>query len=163
MNILTILNMRRVKMVEAAKKKVGGLAGIVAGDSAICICGAEEQSLTYRGYSIEDLAAHATFEEVAWLLLRGELPNQKQLKEYRARLKKLRVLPQPLMKVLTLIPTASSMMDVLRTGVSFLGNLEPVDIDQHPFDGPDRLIACLGPMLLYWYLYHQKRHGTQAR
>ncbi len=149
-------------MAEAtAKKKVGGLAGIVAGDSAICICGAEEQSLTYRGYSIEDLAAHATFEEVAWLLLRGELPNKKQLNAYLVRLKKLRVLPQALMKVLTLIPKTSSMMDVLRTGVSFLGNLEPVDIDKDAFDGPDRLLACLGPMLLYWYLYHQK--GTEPK
>lgn len=65
------------------KVKTGGLAGIVAGDSAICKCGAEEESLLYRGYSIEDLATHATFEEVAWLLTRGNLPNREELASYK--------------------------------------------------------------------------------
>ena len=71
-------------------KKTGGLAGIVAGDSAICLCGVEEQSLQYRGYSIEELAEHATFEEVAWLLLRGSAPTKEELTGYRQHLKNLR-------------------------------------------------------------------------
>lgn len=140
--------------MESVKKKVGGLAGIVAGDSSICVCGAEEQTLTYRGYSIEDLAAYASFEEVAWLLLRGELPTTSQLSQYRIRLKALRILPEPLKRVLELIPKTVHLMDVLRTGCSFVGNIEP-DASKNYFAAADRLIACFGPMLLYWYLFHQ--------
>lgn len=143
-------------MVETiAKKKVGGLAGIVAGDSSICVCGAEDETLTYRGYNIIDLAEHASYEEVAWLLLRGELPKAAQLTQYRQRLKDLRVLPDALKKTLELIPKTSHMMDVMRTGCSFLGNIEQENA-QDPFAGPDRLIACFGPMLLYWYLFHKQ-------
>lgn len=142
-------------MVETiAKKKVGGLAGIVAGDSSICVCGAEDETLTYRGYNIVDLAKHASYEEVAWLLLRGELPTDSELKQYRNRLKKLRVLPEQLKRVLELIPKSSHMMDVLRTGCSFLGNLG----DEHPKDpleSADRLVASFSALLLYWYLFHK--------
>lgn len=134
------------------KKKVGGLAGVVAGDSAICLCGAEEQSLLYRGYTIEDLAAHASFEEVAWLLLRGQLPTRTELQGYRVRLSKLRLLPAELKAMLELLPPQSNMMDVMRTGCSFLGILEPEDSHTEPFAIADRLIACMSSLLLYWYL-----------
>src|SRR5271168_3662153 len=107
------------------KKKTGGLAGIVAGDSAICLCGVEEQSLRYRGYSIEDLADHATFEEVTWLLLRGRLPTRQQLASYKQKLKSLRDLPSALKSVLELLPANSNKMDILRSGCSALGNMEP--------------------------------------
>lgn len=137
------------------KKKTGGLAGIVAGDSAICLCGVEEQSLRYRGYSIEDLAAHATFEEVAWLLLRGELPTKEELKGYMARLKSLRELPATLKSILELIPRTTNMMDVMRTGCSVLGNLEPETATTEKFAIPDRLIASFGSMLLYWLKFHE--------
>ena len=145
-------------MAEKEKKKVGGLAGIVAGDSAICLCGAEDESLLYRGYSIEDLANHASFEEVAWLLLRGELPQKEELVDYRKRLKQLRDLPIELKKALELIPKTSPMMDVLRTGCSFLGNLEPeTGTDLLYF--PDRLLSASPSILFYWYHFHfnQKR------
>ncbi len=142
------------------KKKVGGLAGIVAGDSAICICGAEEQTLTYRGYSIENLAAHASFEEVACLLSRGELPTEDHLKSYLVRLQELRKLPLPLQHVLELIPKSTPMMDVLRTGCSFLGNLEATESPKDPFLASDRLLALFGPMLLYWYLFHKQGKTT---
>lgn len=139
------------------KKKTGGLAGIVAGDSAICLCGHEDQSLLYRGYSIEDLAKYSSFEEVVWLLLRGKLPDKHQLKEYKAKLKSLRDLPQPLKSILELIPKDSHMMDVLRTGCSALGNIEPETSQTEPFAIADRLIACFSSMLLYWYHYHQNK------
>lgn len=137
------------------KKKTGGLAGIVAGDSAICLCGVEEQSLRYRGYSIEDLAEYATFEETAWLLLRGELPNKSQLADYQSHLKKLRDLPPALKAILEKIPAEANMMDVLRTGCSALGTIEPETPETAPFAIADRLIASFGSMLLYWKKFHE--------
>ncbi len=146
------------------KKKVGGLAGIVAGDSAICSIGAEEESLRYRGYAVEDLAEHASFEEVAWLLLRGELPTKKELEGYYVRLQGMRSVPKPLQEVLERIPKTSSMMDVLRTCCSFLGNIEPEKQGQDPFHIPDRLLASFSSMLLYWYHFHHsgKRIDTHT-
>lgn len=141
------------------KGKEGGLAGIVAGDSSICLCGVEEQSLRYRGYSIEDLAAHGTFEQVAWLLLRGELPTESELTQYRISLKNLRDLPPELKSVLEMIPATANMMDVLRTGCSVLGNFEPEMADTPHFATADRLIASLGSMLLYWYRFHKDGKG----
>lgn len=139
------------------KKKTGGLAGVIAGDSAICLCGVEEQSLRYRGYSIEDLAEHGTFEETAWLLLRGELPTKGELRQFKAHLKSLRDLPQPLKSVLEKIPSHSNKMDVLRTGCSFLGNIEPETTRGSKYSIPDKLIASFGSMLLYWHLFHHKK------
>lgn len=137
------------------KKKTGGLANVIAGDSSICLCGAEDESLLYRGYSIEDLAKHASYEEVAWLLLRGELPTQSELKSYKAKLKQLRDIPGPLKKILEQLPINASMMDILRTGCSALGNLEPERIDEKDkFAVADRLIACLSSILLYWLIFH---------
>lgn len=132
------------------KKKSGGLAGIVAGDSAICLCGIEEQSLRYRGYSIEDLAEHATFEEVAWLLLRGKLPTQRELSAYKEKLKNLRDLPSTLKSVLEWLPANSNPMDILRSGCSVLGTLEPEKASEDRFHIADRLIACFSSMLFYW-------------
>lgn len=137
------------------KKKTGGLAGIVAGDSAICLCGVEDQSLRYRGYSIEDLTTNGSFEEVAWLLLRGELPTKSQLKDYKEQLAKLRELPPILKQILQKIPAQTNMMDVLRTGCSVLGNLEPETPQTPQFAIADRLIASFGSMLLYWNKFHE--------
>lgn len=141
-------------MVEL-KKKTGGLAGVVAGDSSICLCSAEEENLFYRGYSIQDLATHASFEEVAWLLLRGNLPKSEELVNYRQKLKEMRELPLSLKKILELIPSSASMMDVLRTSCSALGTIEPEMPDTPPFHIADRLIACLPSMLFYWLHYHK--------
>lgn len=136
-------------------KKTGGLAGIIAGDSAICLCGVEDQSLRYRGYSIEDLTAHASFEEVAYLLTRGQAPTKKELQDYKKKLKGLRDLPATLKSVLELIPANANMMDVLRTGCSVLGNLEPESPQHDQVAIADKLIACFGSMLLYWSNFHQ--------
>lgn len=137
------------------KKKVGGLAGIVAGDSSICLCGVEEQSLRYRGYSIEDLTQHAHFEETVWLLLRGELPSPQELKSYQEKLASLRDLPLPLKEMLEKLPATSNAMDVLRTGCSILGCLEPeVEVRADSFSVADRLIGALPSILFYWYAFH---------
>jgi 2-methylcitrate synthase len=147
-------------MLEAKEKpKTGGLAGVTAGDSAICLCGVEEQSLRYRGYSIEDLAKFSTFEEVAWLLLRGKLPNKHELNNYKKKLKRLRELPKAVKAILENIPPQSQMMDVLRTGCSALGNVEPEAKGDDPFIVADRLIACMSSLLLYWYQFHKTGKG----
>lgn len=142
------------QFMEEKKKKVGGLAGVIAGDSKICLCGAEDESLLYRGYAIQDLAKHACYEEVAWLLLRGELPTNSELAFYKTKLKQYRDLPRPLKKILELIPINTNMMDVLRTGCSALGNLEPESKSNDQFAIADRLIACLSSILLYWLIFH---------
>src|SRR5438552_19123144 len=98
--------------------KTGGLEGIVVGDTAISTVGKEGVGLTYRGYDIHDLAAQSTFEEVAYLLVYGELPTQQQLQAYREKLVKMRRLPNELKSVLEAIPGSSHPMDVLRTSIS---------------------------------------------
>jgi len=140
------------------KKKVGGLAGIVAGDSSICLCGVEEQSLRYRGYSIEDLAAHANFEETAWLLLRGELPSKEELADYQQKLASMRDLPLPLKEILENLPATSNCMDVLRTGCSVLGCLEPeIGVKADSYAVADRLIAALPSVLFYWFAFQNTK------
>jgi 2-methylcitrate synthase len=129
-------------------KKTGGLAGIVAADSAISTVGIEGRGLSYRGYAIEDLAAYATFEEVSWLLLRGELPAPAELEDYRAKLMKLRALPAFLSRALSDIPPGDSMMGILRSAVSLLGNLEP-ERGRDPLGVADRLVAILPSVVLH--------------
>lgn len=141
-----------------ADKKTGGLAGVVAGETAICTVGKEGVGLTYRGYSIDDLAEHSTFEEVAYLLLDGELPTRTQLDQYKNKLKSLRALPAPLATVLEQLPASTPPMDVLRTGCSALGCLEPEeDFDQQRHVA-DRMLALFPGILLYWYHFsHHKQ------
>src|SRR6476620_7007247 len=110
---------------EHKKKKGVALAGVSAGTTAICTVGHTGNDLHYRGYDIIELAKHATFEEVAYLLIHGELPTPAQLTAYHQKLKKLRGLPESLKKVLEQIPANAHPMDVMRTGCSMLGTLEP--------------------------------------
>ena len=139
------------------KNKTGGLAGVVAGESAIATVGLAGKGLNYRGYSIDALASFATFEEVAYLLMRGRLPNQTELDEYTEELVSLRTLPEALKKVLKLIPQNTHPMDVLRTACSFLGNIEPERISAEQNRVADRLLALFPGILCYWYAYH--KHG----
>jgi 2-methylcitrate synthase len=136
--------------------KSGGLAGVVAGKSAIATVGQEGAGLNYRGYSIDDLAAKATFEEVAYLLIYGQLPTTAELKEYTNTLIQLRTLPEHLKSLLKNIPKDTHPMDVLRTGCSYLGNLEPENDFSQQYDIANRLIALFPGMLCYWYVYHFK-------
>ncbi len=138
----------------AASKKTGGLAGVTAGATHLCTVGKEGAGLTYRGYDIYDLADNASFEEVAYLLLHGKLPTQSELDAYREKIKANRGLPESLKTVLEMIPGDAHPMDVLRTGVSFLGNVEPEGDFSNQLDTADRLLACLPSMLLYWHRFH---------
>ncbi len=137
-----------------ATKKVGGLAGVSAGETALCTVGKEGAGLTYRGYDIYDLADNANFEEVAYLLMHGKLPNRTELDGYIAKLKSRRGLPSELKRILEMIPADTHPMDVLRSGVSVLGNFEPEGDFSNQADVADRLLACLPSMLLYWHRWH---------
>lgn len=146
-----------------AKKSVA-LSGAIVGQTEICTVGSEGDSLNYRGYSIRDLAEHATFEEVAYLLIRGELPTRSELGDYKRRLVEMRELPDELKVALEQIPGGAHPMDVLRTGCSALGTLEPEGSEDAPHAIADRLIASFPSMLLYWYHFHDsgKRIETQT-
>ncbi len=148
-------------MAETAKP--GGLAGIVAGRTSLATVGKQGKGLTYRGYSIEDLAEHVSFEETAHLLLYGNLPTPVELDPYRARLVGMRDLPEPLRTVLEQLPASARPMDVLRTGCSTLGCLEPeVSFkDQHRI--ADRLLALFPGMLLYWHRFHRDGQRIDGR
>jgi 2-methylcitrate synthase len=146
-------------MNETRKVAAGGLAGVAAGETAICTVGQEGAGLTYRGYDIYDLADNARFEEVAYLLHYGRLPTAAELEAYVVRLKGLRALPPQLRTALETIPGSAHPMDVLRTGCSLLGNLEPEGDFSRQVDVADRLLSVLPSMLLYWYRYHA--HGVR--
>lgn len=134
--------------------KTGGLAGVTAGDTSISTVGKTGVGLTYRGYDIHELAAQASFEEVAYLMLYGELPTSSQLEEYRRLLAGLRTLPDTLKSLLEAVPADANPMDVLRTGCSVLGVLEPENAQRDQYAVANRLLAIFPSMLLYWYLYH---------
>lgn len=130
-----------------------GLRGVKAGKTAICTVGREGHGLHYRGYSIEDLAAHGSFEEVSYLLLKGKLPTKPELDDWSAELQKYHALPDPLKRVLEQIPGSAHPMDVLRTGISMLGSLEPeTDFSQHDSLAL-RILSILPSILGYWYFY----------
>ncbi|MFK8017820.1 MAG: 2-methylcitrate synthase [Gammaproteobacteria bacterium] len=141
-----------------------GLRGIKAGSTAICTVGQQGDGLHYRGYSVEDLAEKTSFEEVAYLLLYGELPTQAQLDDYTARLKTLRGLPKALCEVLERIPADTHPMDVMRTGCSMLGNLEPETDFSMQDAAADRLLAVLPSIMGYWFRYTRfdERIDTQT-
>ena len=153
-------------MGEGAKTKTGGLAGITAGETGLSTVGKEGKGLTYRGYSIFDLAEHSTFEEVAYLLLYGRLPTQKELGEYGCKLCGQRSLPEKLKTVLEQLPASSHPMDVLRTACSVMGSLEPEpdrDFTQQD-QRANRLLAMFPSALLYWYHFSKdgKRISTES-
>lgn len=143
-------------------KKPGGLAGIEAGQTAISTVGKDGRGLTYRGYSIHDLALQGTFEETAHLLIHGTLPDKQQLSNYKQKLIASRKLPDQLAKVLELLPARAHPMEVLQTGCSLLGTLEPETAERTAADIADRLLALTGPMLLYWYHCHDNGKRIQT-
>ena len=138
-----------------AEKKLSGagLRGQVAGETALCTVGKTGTGLTYRGYDISELAEKAKFEEVAFLLLKGHLPNQSELDAYNTKLQSLRTLPDALKEVLERIPASAHQMDVMRTGCSMLGNLETETDFAQQDDAIDRLLAMLPAIICYWYRF----------
>ena len=130
-----------------------GLRGQVAGNTALSTVGKEGKGLTYRGYAIEELAEKASFEEVAYMLLYGNLPNQSEYDQYSSKLKNYRALPDALKEVLERIPASAHPMDVMRTGCSMLGNLEPEGNFSNQNETADRIMASFASIVTYWYRY----------
>lgn len=150
-------------LVSAIKpKKSVALSGQVAGNTALCTVGRSGNDLHYRGYDIMDLAGQCEFEEVAYLLVHGKLPNSAELHAYKNKLQALRGLPSGLKTALEQLPPSAHPMDVMRTGVSVLGCLSP-EHEDHNYAGArdiaDKLMASFGSMLLYWY--HFSHNGRR--
>ncbi|WOT06726.1 bifunctional 2-methylcitrate synthase/citrate synthase [Shewanella youngdeokensis] len=145
---------KRVDVKPEDKKLAGaGLRGQSAGETALCTVGKSGSGLTYCGYDVSDLADNATFEEVAYLLFNGELPNAAQLDHYKTALFAQRDLPLALKEVLQRIPANAHPMDVMRTGCSFLGNLEPEQDFSEQKQAANRLLAAFPAIMCYWYRY----------
>jgi len=141
-----------------------GLAGVIAGQTAISTVGKKGLGLSYRGYSIHDLAEQAAFEEVAYLLLYGELPSRAEMDAFRVRLCDRRSIPVNLKNILEQIPAKAHPMDVLRTGCSALGTMEPETGGNDQYRIAERLLAAFPGMLLYWHHFHDsgRRIETQS-
>ena len=145
-------------MAEGKKLEGAGLRGQVAGKTALSTVGVSGSGLTYRGYDVKDLAENCEFEEVAYLILKGKLPNQAELDAYKTKLKGMRGLPVALKEVLERIPKDAHPMDVMRTGCSMLGNLEQEDtavMGEFPqeMECTDRMVAAFPSIICYWYRY----------
>ncbi len=142
-------------------KKSVALSGVVAGNTALCTVGKTGNDLHYRGYDILDLAEGAEFEEIAYLLIHGELPDRQTLQTYKQKLKSLRDLPDSVKNILKQLPASSHPMDIMRTAVSALGcvkeekNISDLEEAKNIID---KLLASLGSALLYWY--HFSHHGN---
>jgi 2-methylcitrate synthase len=145
---------------QAAQKKsedkkaadAAGLKGVVAGDTSISSVGVQGMGLTYRGYTIEDLAEKSNFEEVFYLLINGDLPSAAELAEFRRKLYAMRQLPEELKRILEYIKKDAHPMDICRTIASVMGMLEPEREDfSNQKECAMRLVALFGPAMLYWY------------
>jgi 2-methylcitrate synthase len=147
-------------------KKSVALSGVAAGNTALCTVGRSGNDLHYRGYDILEIATTCEFEEIAYLLIHGKLPNHAELAGYKAKLARLRGLPAAVKSVLEQLPAATHPMDVMRTGVSALGCVLP-EHDSHAAAGArdiaDRLIASLGSMLTYWYHFSQNGRRIEVQ
>src|SRR5439155_17002126 len=160
---------QRSRMIEAPAaapkpKKSVALSGVTAGNTALCTVGRTGNDLHYRGYDILDIAERCEFEEIAYLLVHGALPNRAHLAAYKAKLKALRGLPHAVRDVLEALPAATHPMDVMRTGISALGCALPEKEDHNPAgarDIADRIMACGASVLLYWY--HWSHNGRRIQ
>ncbi len=145
-------------------ERTAGLRGVAAGTTTISTVGKEGVGLTYRGYDIAELAQQSGFEEVAYLLLEGRLPTSAELEAFEKALRGERELPAALRAILERLPAASHPMDVLRTGCSALGALEPERDFAEQGRTARRLLACVPGILLYWhhFAHEGRRIETQT-
>ena len=135
-------------------KKSVALSGTTAGNTAICTVGKTGNDLHYRGYDILDIAETCEFEEIAYLIVHEKLPTRSELDVYKNKLRSMRDLPQAVKTVLEQLPATTHPMDVMRSGCSALGCVDPEAADHNDSDARhiiDRLMACFGSMLVYWY------------
>ena len=143
-------------------KKSVALSGVTAGDTALCTVGRTGNDLHYRGYDILHFAERAQFEEIAYLLIHGRLPNAAELAAYKIRLKGFRALPPAVKAALEILPASANPMDVLRSGASVMGCILPEKNDENhdgARDCADRLMSAFASMLFYWM--HFSRSGKR--
>tara|TARA_A100001011_G_scaffold386332_1_gene461958 strand:- start:419 stop:1555 length:1137 start_codon:yes stop_codon:yes gene_type:complete len=133
--------------------KSAGLRGQVAGQTSLSTVGQAGAGLTYRGYDVIDLAEHCEFEEIAFLLIYGHLPNKSELQDYKNVLVNLRDLPNNLKKALEELPSSSHPMDVMRTGCSVLGCLETEINFSDQNNHINRMLAIFPSIIAYWYRF----------
>lgn len=155
------------KSITFKPKKSVALSGTPAGNTAICTVGRTGNDLHYRGYDILDIAEQCEFEEIAHLIIRGKLPTHAELDEYKQKLVALRDLPNAVKTALEQLPSSTHPMDVMRTGCSVLGCItteQDIHDEERARDHIDKMMACFGSMLAYWYHYSRegKKIGLQA-
>ncbi|MEU8580326.1 bifunctional 2-methylcitrate synthase/citrate synthase [Streptomyces abikoensis] len=136
-----------------------GLAGVVVDTTAISTVIEESNSLTYRGYPVQDLADRRSFEEVAYLLWHGELPDAGQLREFRGRERALRPLGRTTAELLARLPRTCHPMDVLRTAVSLFGAEDPAEDDGSPAANRAKSLALLAKLPVVVAADHRGRRG----
>ena len=137
------------------KLEGAGLRGQTAGQTSLSTV-EQEGSLRYLGYSIEDLAANASFEEVAYLLLLGNLPTLSELSKFEDELAGLRGMPESLISVIESIPATAHPMEVIRTIISYMGVIEPEKSFEDQLKVAKRLIGVTTTAIVYWYNFSHK-------
>ncbi len=146
---------------KTSSEAVKGLKGIVAADSSICLVNGTEGKLLYRGYNIDDLAEHATFEEVSYLLLNGELPTANQLTEFQENLKQYRSIPTELIDALKKLPTMAPPMALLRTITSMAGVYDPDAESETPETRMQISIKLISQIPTFVAAIHRIRKGLE--
>jgi citrate synthase len=129
-----------------------GLEGVIAAESAICRINGEQGLLSYRGYTIEDLAENSNFEESAWLLLYGALPTSEELEGFTRKLVASRAVPESVLNALHALVPSTHPMIALQTAVAALGGIDPVAAGHNDanFDRAIQLIAQFPTIIAAW-------------
>ena len=145
-------------MSEDIKK---GLMGVTVDETSISKVMPEINSLTYRGYSAQDLCANCKFEEVAYLILNGELPNKKQLKEFEKQEKKERTISKALVEAIKKIPKKAHPMDVARTAVSIMGLEDKETRDNSPKANMRKVMRIFAKTPVALAAFYRTRKGKK--
>ncbi|MEX2452082.1 MAG: citrate/2-methylcitrate synthase [Rhodospirillales bacterium] len=139
-----------------------GLADVLVDETKICQIDKEKNLLYYYGYEIKELTDHATYEEVAYLLGHGDLPSAAALKDHKTAMAGGQALPDSLKDILERLPAEADPMDVLRTGCSVLGSLEPETPENDQFKIGAKLANYFCSILFYWHHFHQSGRRIEA-
>ena len=143
---------------DIAKK---GLEGAIAGVTRITLINGTEGRLLYRGYRIQDLATHCTFEEIVYLLWNGELPNRTQLEKISGDLREIRTIPPRLISILKEIPAQALPIDVLRSGVSVLAHFDKETPDNSPEANWRKSLRLVSQSATITAAHHRIQHGQE--
>ncbi len=138
-----------------------GLEGIVIAESSLSFVDGQKGRLFYRGYDVPELSAKCSFEEVAYLLWYGALPIQSQLDEFMARMAAKRELPEPVLKIIEMMPKTAQTMEVLRTAVSALSAFDSLSEDSSPEALDEKAISLTARFPTILATFHRLRSGLE--